>query len=266
MADMMVSPLLPDQLHLTPATSLIQLRPQLHHLDAYTEQERLSRPREAGGGPAASTSSTSAAKDGAASASGGGSAPSSGGGAPRAITMTIKSASTNEVAQETMTDRLRAVQTEARSRLRYESDASDRAWDVFANHLIYKGVPASEDKGKGKGKAEVVGVAGAAGVGVGVGVGIDAAPHLRGRWSETEYLRAVSGHVDDGPVAGVGDGVQKDGGSKGKGKAAATTTTTTSAPAAATTPAATGARRTAGAAGGGKGKSVAFKGTAMEID
>ena len=170
-----------------------------------------------------------------------------------------------------MTDRLRAVQTEAWSRLRYESDASDRAWDVFANHLIYKGVPsASEDKGKGKGKAEVVGVAGAAGVGVGVGVGIDAAPHLRGRWSETEYLRAVSGHVDDGPVAGAGDGVQKDGppagSSKGKGKAAATTTTTTSAPAAAaTTPAATGARRTAGVAGG-KGKSVAFKGTAMEID
>ena len=270
----------PDQLHLTPATSLIQLRPQLHHLDAYAEQERLSRPREAGGGgPGASTSASSggpAGKDPAAAAG----APSSSA-TPRAITMTIKSASNaNEVAQETMTDRLRAVQTEPWSRLRYENDASDRAWDVFSRHLLYKGPSsASADDVKGKGKIKERAEEGesggaAAGVGAGHGAPAAAASSLRGRWSETEYLRAVSGRVGEGLA---GDGDVRHG--EDRADTTITTTTTTSSAAAASTTAGskgkgkatataavtgTGARRAA--PGASKGKSVAFKGTAMEID
>ncbi|RYP53930.1 hypothetical protein DL768_001242 [Monosporascus sp. mg162] len=232
-----------DQLHLTPATSLIHLRPQLHHLDAYAEQDRLSRPREAGASAAASAPGA-AGKDGATPAP------------ARAITMTIKSASTNEIAQETMADRLRAVQTEPWSRLKYEHEESDRAWDMFSSHLLYKApAPASgsakdikdsSSEAKGKGKAKD---------------GSDdqleeRAPRLRGGWSADEFLRAVSGRLEDGEGNQGADEVaqakKEDGGaaagaSKAPGKAPA-------------------ALATAAKRAGGKGKSVAFKGTAMEID
>ncbi|KAI1469971.1 Sin-like protein conserved region-domain-containing protein [Daldinia caldariorum] len=143
-----------DQLHLTPVSSLIHLRPQLHHLDAYTEQERLSRPREGMAGPGAAAGSAS--KD----ASGSGSATGAGAGAAKAIHMSIKSAGATEggdLTVDTMIDRLRKVQVEPWSRLKYEDEDSDKAWHMFTNHLVYPSAPnpksvADIKKGKGKGK------------------------------------------------------------------------------------------------------------------
>ncbi|RYO79766.1 hypothetical protein DL762_007997 [Monosporascus cannonballus] len=234
-----------DQLHLTPATSLIHLRPQLHHLDAYAEQDRLSRLRETGAPAAASSSSSGAAgKDGAAAAP------------ARAITMTIKSASTNEIAQETMADRLRAVQTEPWSRLKYEHEESDRAWDMFSSHLLYKAPPPASGSAKDV-KDSGIDVKGKGKENDGPEDQLEKhAPRLRGGWSADEFLRAVSGRLEDGDGnRGADEGVQA---KKEDGGAAAGTSR---APGKAPAAPATAAKRT-----GGKGKSVAFKSAAMEID
>ncbi|KAI1759360.1 hypothetical protein GGR53DRAFT_150363 [Hypoxylon sp. FL1150] len=176
-----------DQLYLTPVSSLIHLRPQLHHLDAYTEQERLSRPREgAAGGPAAGGG---AGKEGAA----GGSAQ---GGGAKAIHMSIKSAGADsgEASVDTMIERLRKVQTEPWIKLKYEHEESERAWDMFGNHLIYasaKNAAAAEEGGKGKGK-ETEKDEKTAGT-----VAVAQEERYTSQWSEEEFLRAVSGLADN---------------------------------------------------------------------
>ncbi|KAI1381954.1 hypothetical protein F4677DRAFT_400378 [Hypoxylon crocopeplum] len=235
-----------DQLHLTPATSLVHLRPQLHYLDALTEQERLSRPREgAPGAPAAGA----AGKEGA--ASGSGTQSGAGAGAAKAIHMTIKSAGSNdgELTVDTMVDRLRKVQIEPWTKLKYEDDDSNKSWNMFTNNFIYDGVkdtrpvnPAKDVKGKGKGKAEE-----------------DTLEKHKAQWAEDEFLKAVSGLRDnqqgDGNLPGDDeveikaevinqasiDVAKKAGTVKGKGKAVAT-------------PAAGPATKR-----GPRGKSVAFK-------
>ncbi|KAI0020219.1 Sin-like protein conserved region-domain-containing protein [Xylariomycetidae sp. FL0641] len=234
-----------DQLHLTPASALIQLRPQLHHLDATTEQDRLSRPREGAA---------------AAGAAGKDAAPSAAGPPARAIHMSIKSAGsgTGEATTETMADRLRSVQLEPWRKLKYEDDESPRSWNMFSNNLIYRGAKAKgdadeKDKGKGKEKETAAGELEASD-----------AQQLKVLWGTEEYLKAVSGMKDglDGGDAQAGDEVlevkreeaetapaeaaKKAPAAKGKAKA---------------TPA-TAAKKPTTA----KGKSVAFKGTAMEID
>ncbi|KAJ1331872.1 DNA-directed RNA polymerase III subunit RPC5 [Microdochium nivale] len=226
------------QLHLTPATALINLRPQLHHIDATTEQERLSRPREGGG------SGPSGGGGGQSSSGGGGGKDSAGGagGAPpgppppaaRAITMTIKSASGNEVTTETMTDRLRLAQQEPWSKLRYEDDSSARAWDMFSQNLVYKGPGAVDpdaalaegDKLKAKVKTSSSSDEKAKGKGLAVdGEAMDVdddddddknnsaaaqadllpppPPQLRGKWATTDFLRAVSGMHEGAEAAGA---------------------------------------------------------------
>ncbi|KAI1818375.1 hypothetical protein GGS20DRAFT_528366 [Poronia punctata] len=127
-----------DKLHLTPASALIQLRTQLHHIDAVTEQERASRREGAG----------AAGKDAAA-------ATASSAGA-RAIHMSIKSADSGggELTTETMVDRLRTVQTEAWGKLKYEDEDSARTWTVFSNNLVYRSTKEEKGKDKGKGKEE----------------------------------------------------------------------------------------------------------------
>ncbi|KAI0409697.1 hypothetical protein F4802DRAFT_545136 [Xylaria palmicola] len=218
-------------LHLTPASALIQLRPQLHHIDATSEQERASRREGAGavGG-----------KDGVP-------ATASSAGA-RAIHMSIKSADSGngELTTETMADRLRTVQTEAWGRLQYEDDESAKSWNVFNNNLVYrsaKKAAANEDKGedKGKGKEKAVDI-----------IQIDSSSssdseQLQARWDADDFLKAISA-MKNGPEGSqkAEDAVEikKEGGATGtlaKSKEAA------------------------GAAAGGrgtnaKGKSVAFKG------
>ncbi|KAF3005432.1 hypothetical protein E8E14_003335 [Neopestalotiopsis sp. 37M] len=179
-------------LHLTPAQSEIQLRPQLHHLDAATEQDRLTRPRD--GGPGQGPGGL--AKDG--SSAGGGPAP-----APKAITMTIKStAGGDQPSTETMADRLRQVQMEHWQRLKYVEDDKDEAWELYQKTLIYRSPEfqqAADDAGKGKGKA--------------LDVKLDEdekgdlqskAMRLQTRWSEEDYLRGVAGKDKEGVLEGYG--------------------------------------------------------------
>ncbi|OTB03768.1 hypothetical protein M426DRAFT_321485 [Hypoxylon sp. CI-4A] len=267
-----------DQLHLTPATSLIHLRPQLHHLDALTEQERLNRPREgagagAGPGQAAPAASGGASKEGASANGAAAAAAAAAPAAARAIHMSIKSASSGdgEAGVDTMIDRLRKVQTEKWIHMKYEDDDSDKAWTMFNSSLIYSGArPARQtrdvrgkDKGKGKGKGkEEEGDTDA-------DADAEALLKYKTQWTEEEFLRAVSGLEEenqqgDGDLAGDDElaikaevinqtplaGVKKAAApAKGKGKAAAT-------PAASTAAASTSAPRRAG---GARGKSVAFK-------
>ncbi|KAK5636200.1 hypothetical protein RRF57_011912 [Xylaria bambusicola] len=167
-----------DHLHLTPASALIQLRPQLHHIDAMTEQERTSR-REGTG--------VIGGKDGVP-------ATASSAGA-RAIHMSIKSADSGsgELATETIADRLRTVQTEAWSSLQYEDDESAKSWAVFSNNLVYRNAkkPAAdqakdEEKSKGKGKEKEIDI-----------IQIDSSSssdseQLQAQWEIEDYLKAIS--------------------------------------------------------------------------
>ncbi|KAI0863001.1 Sin-like protein conserved region-domain-containing protein [Xylaria cubensis] len=231
-----------DHLHLTPASALIQLRPQLHHIDAMTEQERASRREGAGavgskdGVPA--TASTAGA---------------------RAIHMSIKSADSGggELTTETMADRLRTVQTEAWSRLQYEDDESAKSWNVFNNNLVYRSAKKAsaanqdqdEDKTKGKGKAIDV-------------IQIDSSSssdseQLQTQWETDDFLKAISA-MKNGPEGsmkqedavdikreGAVEGIVAGASAKDKG-----------------TPTPTGRKSGTNM----KGKSVAFKGTDMETD
>ncbi|KAH6658967.1 Sin-like protein conserved region-domain-containing protein [Truncatella angustata] len=176
-------------LHLTPAQSEIQLRPQLHHLDATTEQERLTRPREGpgGGGPGGMGGNGPAAPAGPAPA-------------PKAITMTIKSTGGGgEVQVETMADRLRQVQVEHWQRLKYVEDDRDEAWELYQKTLIYRSPEFQQDL-KGKGKA--------------ADVKLDEdekqdlqakATRLQTRWHEDDYLRGVAGKDKEGVLEGYGN-------------------------------------------------------------
>ncbi|KAI0135316.1 Sin-like protein conserved region-domain-containing protein [Daldinia grandis] len=175
-----------DQLHLTPVSSLIHLRPQLHHLDAYAEQERLSRPREgmAAPGPAAAAAT---GKEGGATGSG----PQGGTGAAKAIHMSIKSAGgteNGELVVDTMIERLRKVQMEPWSKLKYEDEDSDKAWHMFTNHLIYPGAadPKSLADVKGKGKEKETEKPSA--------IEDDASKDkFKAQWSEEEFLSHIRG-------------------------------------------------------------------------
>ncbi|XDG07204.1 hypothetical protein ABKA04_006819 [Annulohypoxylon sp. FPYF3050] len=182
-----------DQLHLTPATSLIHLRPQLHHLDAYAEQERLSRPREGAPGAPSSGAPGAPGKEGQ--------APQAG--AAKAIHMTIKSAGQGDGggAVDTMVERLRKVQIEPWTKLKYEHEESDKAWNTFASSLVYASAPPpnldpeapksqSETEGTGKGKEKAT---------------AKNSEHeeeeeeerkkqeYRTKWAEDDFLKAVSG-------------------------------------------------------------------------
>jgi DNA-directed RNA polymerase III subunit RPC5 len=165
-------------LHLTPATSEIQLRSQLHHLDAATEQERLTRPRD-GLGPAS----------GAISGKDSGAQPGTGApAAPKAIHMTIKStgAGSEQLHTETMADRLRIVQMEPWQRLQYIGDEESEAWDTYEKTLFFRD-STTEPKGKENEKK------------------LDAdTVKLRTRWQETDFLRAVAGKDKAGVLEGYG--------------------------------------------------------------
>ncbi|KAI1143206.1 hypothetical protein F5Y05DRAFT_146525 [Hypoxylon sp. FL0543] len=237
-----------DQLHLTPATSLVNLRPQLHHLDAYAEQERLSRPRE---GPAVGPASGAGAagKEGAPAGNG----PQAGTGAAKAIHMSIKSAGSGdaEVTVDTMERRLRNVQTEQWIKLKYEDEYSDRTWSMFTNSLVYpraksvdKSKFAKDGKGEGKGKEKEENDDEK---GTTAGGSDEAPPTYKAQWAEDEFLQAVSGLKDNqqGDAKPLGDdeveikaevtnqgpmeAIKKAGPAKGKGKAPAAPATTSTA-------------------------------------
>lgn len=187
--------------------------------------------------------------------------------------MTIKSASGNEVTTETMTDRLRLAQQEPWSKLKYEDDSSNRAWDMFSQNLVYKGPGAiDQDDAMGDGeedKAQTKIKSSATDKGKGAAeddaMDIDTKskttqaeappPQLRGKWATADFLKAVSGmqegegaeaersHEDIVEIKKeIGAAPKAAGGSKPKASAVA-------------------GRKASGAAsaGGTKGKSVAFE-------
>lgn len=196
-------------LHLTPATSLIHLRPQLHHIDAATEQERLAASRGAGGaGGAAAT------KDVA-----------------RAIHMTVKQNTdgSEEIVQETMADRLKKVQLEAWKKMRYVHEEASDSWAV-AEEALYLHQPeggvaaaAAADQGGGKGKeaeADVLSQPGLPDL-------VDKVARLRTGWDEDSMLETTSGISRPKKVKiEISDDEPAESASKAKGKARATSTTT----------------------------------------
>ncbi|KAL2267316.1 hypothetical protein VTJ83DRAFT_4593 [Remersonia thermophila] len=176
-------------LHLTPVSSVVHLRPVPHHIDAATEQDRLSRGASATG-----------ASGGAAGAD------KAGGAAARAIHMTIKSAMDGDndgVATETIVDRLRRVQTESWRRMEWVHDEAEMAWEAYNECLLLRpnqhGNAAGadrdaaeedggdgEDKGKGKEKESAAEESSAADL-------IEKVVHLKTDWGEQELLQAISG-------------------------------------------------------------------------
>jgi DNA-directed RNA polymerase-3 subunit RPC5 len=190
--------------HLTPVTSLAHLRPQLHHIDAAAEQDRISR---------ASAGAGASQKD----------AP-----AARAIHMTIKSMGDgDESATETMADRLRGVQLEPWKKIEFADEESNDSWRTYQENLLLqtdddieekqaepKGkAPAAEGEEDAEAEAGKVGNAGAPDLDERVfGLGTD--------WGEDELLRAVSGIKADDKKPGeeaVTDHVVVN--AKGKGRA-----------------------------------------------
>lgn len=170
----------------------------------------------------------------------------------RAIHMSIKSADSGggELTTETMADRLRTVQTEAWSRLQYEDDESMNSWNVFNNNLVYRNAKKAadqakeQDKGKGKGKEIDV-------------IQIDSSSssdseQLQAQWETDDFLKAISA-MKNGPEGSQRPEdtveIKKEGGTGKRATGASSKDNGV-------------ARKSAN----GKGKSVAFKGTDMEID
>ncbi|KAK4454221.1 Sin-like protein conserved region-domain-containing protein [Podospora aff. communis PSN243] len=191
-------------IHLTPVSSLIHLRPVPHHVDAVTEQEKLSRPTPAGTAAAAAAEKS----------------------AGRAIQMTLKNAMDDEgVATETMADRLRSVQTESWRRMDWHDDETGESWEAYKELFLMRPEVAADaaqeevEEGKGKGKEvankKPVDDSGAADL-------VERVTQLRTDWGEDELLRAVSGIKPGDPKPGEEAVTRKDSEkeavSKGKGK------------------------------------------------
>ncbi|KAM0202746.1 hypothetical protein ACHAPI_000912 [Fusarium lateritium] len=146
-------------LHLTPVSSLVHLRPQLHHIDATVQQERQA----------------AATKD---------SAPTTAGGTARAIHMTVKATGDGEtVTTETMADRLRSVQTEHWRTMHYTDENEEAAWEVYNENLFLR--PAEEEGAEADKKAddaeEVEPLL------------EESVPKFARRWDDDDLLEAVSG-------------------------------------------------------------------------
>ncbi|KHN98991.1 DNA-directed RNA polymerase III complex subunit Rpc37 [Metarhizium album ARSEF 1941] len=148
-------------LHLTPVSSLVHLRPQLHHLDAATQQER--------------SASASASKEAAGSSST----------AARAIHMTIKNTADGDaVTTETMADRLRFVQTENWRKMRYTDENEEAAWEVYNESLfLYPKAGGSKAAGESETKEKEPAETGME----------ELAPKLGAKWNTKQMLEAVSG-------------------------------------------------------------------------
>ncbi|CAK7211528.1 hypothetical protein SCUCBS95973_001146 [Sporothrix curviconia] len=197
-------------LHLTPVSSLVHLRPQLHHIDAETEVERAKHRDTSAAGGAGGDGAGGAG--GSAGGAGGASSGRPGGpGGPRAIHMTVKSAGADgdEIITETMADRLRAVQMENWARMLYVGDDDENSWEVYDQTLFLKdaaGAMASATAAATTENAEAAAREGAKGKGVAtekVDKGandnsssqvqlVTKVPALRTNWTEDDMLQAIS--------------------------------------------------------------------------
>ncbi|KAI6782804.1 DNA-directed RNA polymerase III subunit-like protein [Emericellopsis cladophorae] len=179
-----------QNLHITPVSSLVHLRPQLHHIDATTHLEKRAA------GEASGTAGAGGAGAGAAGAAGG----------AKAIHMTIKTTTDGEVATtETMADRLRAVQSEPWRKLRYTDENEEAAWDVYNESLFLQNPASGEspadgqeaeavDKGKKKESASEEDEVEAKKAAVPEEPKLaEHVPHFSTKWGDKELLEAISG-------------------------------------------------------------------------
>lgn len=144
-----------EDLHLTPVTSLVHVRPQLHHIDAINQLERHSNSKDASSASAAAGTSS----------------------APRAIHMTIKTTTDGDVvATETIADRLRSVQSEPWRTLRHTDENEEAAWEIYNESLFLR---PREDATTGEGGDETQ-LAGSV-------------PEFSTKWGDQDLLEAVSG-------------------------------------------------------------------------
>ncbi|KAJ4151576.1 hypothetical protein LMH87_012266 [Akanthomyces muscarius] len=172
-------------LHLTPVSSLVHLRPQLHHLDAATQQERQAAAKEAGASGGAPGTGGGAAPGGP----GGGSGP-----AARAIHMSIKTTADGEtVTTETIADRLRFVQGEAWRKMRYTDENEEAAWEVYNESLFLNAKHHDKPSDKKKSTEES-----------GAAQSLEGAVStFSSKWESNQLLEAVSGIKKPEPVAAV---------------------------------------------------------------
>ncbi|KAF4451782.1 DNA-directed RNA polymerase III subunit rpc5 [Fusarium austroafricanum] len=153
-------------LHLTPVSSLVHLRPQLHHIDATVQQERQA----------------AATKD---------SAPSAAGGTARAIHMTVKATGDGDtVTMETMADRLRSVQTEHWRTMHYTDENEEAAWEVYNESLFLR--PTQEGGAEEGEKADDAEES--------EQPLEESVPKFGRRWDDDDLLEAVSGIKRPEPV------------------------------------------------------------------
>ncbi|KAM5347918.1 hypothetical protein ACJ41O_007742 [Fusarium nematophilum] len=147
-------------LHLTPVSSLVHLRPQLHHIDATTQLERQATAKESG--------------------------PTLGAGTAKAIHMTVKTTGDGDaVTTETMADRLRAVQSEHWRTMRYTDENEEAAWEVYNESLFLR---PTDEKEESAGDAEKPDVAAEDERQL-----EDAVPRFGRRWEDGQLLEAISG-------------------------------------------------------------------------
>ncbi|KAM0563417.1 hypothetical protein ACHAPJ_001138 [Fusarium lateritium] len=146
-------------LHLTPVSSLVHLRPQLHHIDATVQLDRQA----------------AASKD---------SAPTTTGGTARAIHMTVKTTGDGDtVTTETMADRLRSVQTEHWRTMHYTDENEEAAWEVYNESLFLR--PEEQGEGEEADKADAAAEEERALE--------ESVPKFARRWDDDDLLEAVSG-------------------------------------------------------------------------
>ncbi|CAG7561580.1 unnamed protein product [Fusarium equiseti] len=154
-------------LHLTPVSSLVHLRPQLHHIDATVQQERQA----------------AATKE---------SAPTTAGGTARAIHMTVKATGDGDaVTTETMADRLRSVQTEHWRTMHYTDENEEAAWEVYNESLFLRPAQEEDTEEKADGAEEIEQVL------------EESVPKFARRWDDEDLLYAVSGIEKKDPPAPV---------------------------------------------------------------
>lgn len=172
-----------EDLHLTPVSSLVHLRPQLHHLDAATQQERQAASKDAGG---------------AAGGAGAGAGTGASGPAARAIHMSIKTTGDGEtVTTETIADRLRFVQSEPWRKMRYTDENEEAAWEVY-NESLFLNAPGGSGSGNAAEERKPSDEEAAAAA---AQKSIEGSVSTFGsKWESTQLLEAVSGIKKPEPV------------------------------------------------------------------
>ncbi|KAK4652127.1 hypothetical protein QC762_608370 [Podospora pseudocomata] len=162
-----------NNIHLTPFSDTVNLRPFQPHLDAVTEQERLNRPNP------------NAPQDAAPGAR----APG------RAIQMSLKSAM-DGVATDTMADRTHKVQLENWQHLDYMPDDTNGAWQAYRENLLLvpeqdlEGVNKEGTKEDAKGKTKEV--ADERDKICAMPDLVDKVAHLRTDWDEEKYIKIIT--------------------------------------------------------------------------